>query len=479
MDKPLSFSMSFLFDGLQIFTPYFNDNDSEKDETFLNVTFLDGSTKSMRISKKATGEKVCRRVLEYLNIIDTEFFGLMVKSRSRKVEEDGSKEVEIYDYKNWEWINEKRKVYQMIPKNAHGLCVLLRVKFFPIDPTKVVDCFSRRLIFLDIKEKIRNGVWCFDEYSKSETIEIVFLAVKAFDPTPISCNNTQQFVKEAKEFSDLLMIKKGISFDDVLRESIRIETSFEKLSKYYENSPVRLFSNVNKDTCVLEFLKKVKDTNDYGVFIFNEVKNKYDITRKIVVNPFGITVIISNEENRIFRKWSNVKSISKKGRNVKISFTKDVDDCEKFSSINFCKKLVDAKSLFTIATGYHKYANDYLQKVVAEEERMRMSIKSRHGSVDSDISNFSSQFSTKSSARNSIVERLSSIRKRFSSNTASLSMKLRASPLSSLSSRNFNAANDSGVFNDSILTTSASNSVNLNNSIFETPCRNKLLSNCS
>ncbi|CEF61264.1 FERM domain and FERM, N-terminal domain and Band 4.1 domain-containing protein [Strongyloides ratti] len=474
--------MSFLFDGLQIFTPYFNDDDSEKDETFLNVSFLDGSTKSMRISKKATGGKVCRRVLEYLNIIDTEFFGLMVKSRSRKLEENSSKDVEIYDYKNWEWINEKKKVYQMIPKNAHGLCVLLRVKFFPINPSKVADCFSRRLIFLDIKEKMKSGVWSFDEYSKSDTIEIVFLAVKAFDPTPISCNNTQQFVKVAKEYGDLLMIKKGISFDDVLRESIRIETSFEKLSRYYENSPVRLFSNINKDTYVLEFLKKVKDTNDYGSFVFNEMKNKYDTTRKIIINPLGIYVINGGEENQIFKGWSSVKSITKKGRDVKISFIKDMDGCEKVSSINFCKKLVDAKNFYTIASGYHKHTNDCLQKIVAEEERMRTSLKSRHASMDSDISNasnFSTPSSIKNSARNSIVERFSSIRKRFSSNTASLSMKLRGSPLSSLSSRNFNGANDSGVFNDSVITTTASNSVNLNNSIFETPSRKKLLSNIS
>uniref|UniRef100_A0A0N5CF62 FERM domain-containing protein n=1 Tax=Strongyloides papillosus TaxID=174720 RepID=A0A0N5CF62_STREA len=472
--------MSFLFDGLQIFTPYLKDDDSEKDETFLNVSFLDGSTKSMRISKKATGAKVCQRVLEYLNIIDTEFFGLMIKHKGRKLEKDNSKESDCCDGTNWEWINEKKKVHQMIPKNAHGLCVFLRVKFFPIDPSKVVDCFSRRLIFLDINEKMKNGVWNFDEYSKSDTIEIIFLAVKAFDPAPIGCNNTQQFIKIAKEYGDILMIKKGISFDDVLRESIRIETSFEKLCRYYENSPVRLFSNINKDTYVLEFLKKVKDTVDYGSFVFDEVGNKCDVSRRVIVNPLGIHIIRGNEEKRIFKGWNSVKSITKKGRNVKISFIKSLDEYDKPCSISFCKKLLDAKNLFTVASGYHKHTNDCLQKIVVEEERMRMSMKSRHASMDSDISstsNFSSQFSLKNTARNSIVDRLTSIRKRFSSNTANVSLKLRSSPLSSLSSRNMNSANDSGVFNDSIVTSSASNSINLNNSIFETPRRDELLSN--
>uniref|UniRef100_A0A0N4ZZ35 FERM domain-containing protein n=1 Tax=Parastrongyloides trichosuri TaxID=131310 RepID=A0A0N4ZZ35_PARTI len=444
--------MSFLFDGLQIFTPYLKEDDSDKDETFLNVTFLDNSTKSMRICKKATGEKLRQRVMEYLNIIDSEYFGLMIKTKSNKKEKGLLKEShEKNNYSDWEWINEKKKVYQMIPKNAHGLCVLLRVRFFPIQPSKVLDCFSRRLIFLDIAEKVKYGVWDFEKQSKDEVIEFIFLATKAFNPEPITCNNTQQFIKISEDCGRILMTKKEISVDEILRESITLENSYGKANRYYENSS-RLSSNTNKDTYVLDFLKKIVKIEDYGKFIFSDIKNKADKIKKLIVSPHGIFIENDNQENLIFKNWENIKNVERKGNIVKIIVAKDSIDGDKSYCVDFKKRLVDAKKLHIVSSDYHKQAYEYSQKSAEGEERMKREIlKSRHVSMSSNTSfssNFSFQITSKDSIRSSIIGKLASIKKRFSSNGTG-SFKLRSTPFSNLS-QNVNSTNDSGIFNDSL-----------------------------
>uniref|UniRef100_A0A8C5MQZ9 Erythrocyte membrane protein band 4.1 like 2 n=1 Tax=Leptobrachium leishanense TaxID=445787 RepID=A0A8C5MQZ9_9ANUR len=103
------------------------------------VILLDGTDYSCDLEKRAKGQVLFARVFEHLNLLETDYFGLMYRDNA--------------DQKNW--LDPAKEIKRQI-RNSPWLFVF-NVKFYPPDPSQLTEDLTRYFLCLQLRQDISCG----------------------------------------------------------------------------------------------------------------------------------------------------------------------------------------------------------------------------------------------------------------------------------------------------------------------------------
>ncbi|KAM4693983.1 band 4.1-like protein 2 isoform 2-T4 [Discoglossus pictus] len=103
------------------------------------VTLLDGTEYSCDIEKRAKGQILFNKVCEHLNLLETDYFGLIYRDNT--------------DQKNW--LDPAKEIKRQI-RSSPWLFVF-NVKFYPPDPSQLTEDITRYFLCLQLRQDIASG----------------------------------------------------------------------------------------------------------------------------------------------------------------------------------------------------------------------------------------------------------------------------------------------------------------------------------
>ncbi|KAG8444238.1 hypothetical protein GDO86_009430 [Hymenochirus boettgeri] len=104
-----------------------------------NVTLLDGTEHSCEVEKRARGQVLFVKVCEYLNLLETDYFGLIYRDSA--------------DQKNW--LDPGKEIKRQI--RSSPWLFAFNVKFYPPDPSQLSEDITRYFLCLQIRQDISTG----------------------------------------------------------------------------------------------------------------------------------------------------------------------------------------------------------------------------------------------------------------------------------------------------------------------------------
>ncbi|XP_031236492.1 band 4.1-like protein 2 isoform X6 [Mastomys coucha] len=113
---------------------------TKKTKTVLaKVTLLDGTEYSCDLEKRAKGQVLFDRVCEHLNLLEKDYFGLLVQEHP--------------DQKNWlDPVKEIKRQLRNLP-----WVFTFNVKFYPPDPSQLTEDITRYFLCLQLRQDIASG----------------------------------------------------------------------------------------------------------------------------------------------------------------------------------------------------------------------------------------------------------------------------------------------------------------------------------
>uniref|UniRef100_A0A0N5B3D0 FERM domain-containing protein n=1 Tax=Strongyloides papillosus TaxID=174720 RepID=A0A0N5B3D0_STREA len=397
--------MSILFDGLHInqFSSY--GTDDIKDEAILKIIFQDDSTQNMRFNINVNGEKLRALVMRHLGLIDNEYFGLMYE------EKPGSNK--------WLWLDKKKKVKKLMMKDSSVFSVRFKVRFYPLVPHLVAEWLGRRILFLDIVERIKDGCWCID--NKNIFLELIALTCKVFDPVLIRESSVEGIIRNSEKYGRLLMEKFDIIHCDVLETAMNYDHLLQRSNKRKRSGGSPICSqNMNRDILIAEYLKVVTKLQWYGSLYCNISYNKNSNNNQYVYcNYKGLSFVNSSYEILVCIQWSKIKKIEKNCNVLRIFYC----DSDNVTKITFEHNNYEAKNYFYVLSCLKNYVDAWNKKIKDDEmeflQKLAQLSNNTGDNKKNNRRNISLRQSLGNSFRNSIRGRISTIRRHFSFNKKS------------------------------------------------------------
>ncbi|XP_063773392.1 band 4.1-like protein 2 isoform X8 [Pseudophryne corroboree] len=103
------------------------------------VTLLDKTEYTYDIEKRAKGQTLFLKVCEHLNLLETDYFGLLYRDSS--------------DHKNW--LDPAKEIKRQIRSSPWQF--VFSVKFYPPDPSQLTEDITRYFLCLQLREDIASG----------------------------------------------------------------------------------------------------------------------------------------------------------------------------------------------------------------------------------------------------------------------------------------------------------------------------------
>lgn len=134
------------------------------------VYVLDGSTVSIDVNKRATGDVLLREVFKHVGLDEEkEYFGLSFQDNKGQVH----------------WLDEFKQIRKQVKHTGSGqYSFRMRVKLYPSSPTYLFDESTKYFLTLQIKDDLLNGkLVCSDETLSQLISYMVQSEFGDFDPT--------------------------------------------------------------------------------------------------------------------------------------------------------------------------------------------------------------------------------------------------------------------------------------------------------
>ncbi|KAF7638788.1 hypothetical protein Mgra_00001869 [Meloidogyne graminicola] len=116
-------------------SPFVQQNVSKKKLVMALVNYLDDSQLNFYIYKKAKGSVLIDLVFEQMGLVERDYFGLT-----------------FYSNRKQHWLYPKKKIYKQL--KGVQLEFFFKVKFYPPQPTQLVEDFTRHLLYLQLRKDV-------------------------------------------------------------------------------------------------------------------------------------------------------------------------------------------------------------------------------------------------------------------------------------------------------------------------------------
>uniref|UniRef100_A0AC35UCA2 FERM domain-containing protein n=1 Tax=Rhabditophanes sp. KR3021 TaxID=114890 RepID=A0AC35UCA2_9BILA len=426
--------MAFLFDGSCSLSSATMDAAENKSQRILEIQFIDGSTRKTTFSSNMTGIKLRQLVMDNLGLVDSDCFGLMVKSN--KISH------------NWVWLNGSKKI--SLRKKDISFVVQLRVRHFPKLPYRLMDSLGRRLVFLECITSIKEGWWT--GIGRREMIELLALTCKSFYYLPLTFVPSVSLKEVIAEYGSLAMSTLNITENDIIYQVNHADRALGHKYGNYEN--VSSVTASSRDVFISEYLTKVCHLPSYGS-IYYEFQGNANLVR-VWTSQQSLTFALDNDCLRKCYTWDKVGKVTKSGKSVKIKLNVSGMEGKKTTVETTLTPKNDRtviKNLFYVIDIHSKYVEKMLQEKKNEEKKSCEEMQSRPGSWshrNSVTSNITMMPTEKQSLGANLYNGIAQIRDRLSTN-------FNNNPLRNLN--NFKTIshlgqirrdNDSGLVNDSL-----------------------------
>lgn len=229
------------------------------------IQLLDGTDVTINLQKDSLGKDLMKRVLLHLDLVERDYFGL-----------------QFMDNKNIpHWLDPMKKVKKQVsigpPYSIH-----FRVKFYPIEPSKLHEELTRYHVFLQIKDDVREGKL---KPTLKQSIELGAFAVQA----------------ELGDFDNTIHIGNYVS------EFRLVKDQHEEMERGVEKKH-RLLAGMNPAECETHYLAIAANLESYGMDR-HIVKGEDDREYTVGLTPHGI-VILRGTQKIGFHVWKSITNIT-------------------------------------------------------------------------------------------------------------------------------------------------------------------------
>ena len=116
-----------------------------------SIVFLDDSTHSFSLDKKAKGQDLLNLVFQHLELTERDYFGLVFTENNVSLPGGHAPDVT-------RWLDPSKSIRkQMRVKGVTGVTLYFRVKFYVTDPSRLHEEYTRYHVYLQVKRDLLTG----------------------------------------------------------------------------------------------------------------------------------------------------------------------------------------------------------------------------------------------------------------------------------------------------------------------------------
>ena len=116
-----------------------------------SIVFLDDSTHSFSLDKKAKGQELLNLVFQHLELTERDYFGLVFTENNVSLPAGHAPDVT-------RWLDPSKSIRkQMRVKGVTGVTLHFRVKFYVTDPSRLHEEYTRYHVYLQVKRDLATG----------------------------------------------------------------------------------------------------------------------------------------------------------------------------------------------------------------------------------------------------------------------------------------------------------------------------------
>ncbi|CAD5222448.1 unnamed protein product [Bursaphelenchus xylophilus] len=255
-------------------------------EITCSIFFLDDSEHKFFVSKNATGQELMQKVFEFLELTEHDFFGLQFVCVT------GSNTVRL------KWLDTKKSIKRQMMCPPYHL--FFRLKFYVSDPGKLLEEYTRYLVYLQLRKDLLDG-----RLPCTEDMAIILGGLAA-----------------QSELGDFNEEEHG---EDYLNNFRLLPAQTKLLNKKICESH-RSNKGLYPAEAEFEFLNKAKCLDFYGFDLY-EARDGYERPITIGVNSNGVSVFDNGSRVHSF-PWATIIKVSFKRKNflLHIMMTKDNEE---------------------------------------------------------------------------------------------------------------------------------------------------------